>query len=422
MVKLARLVVVLAMAAVFIVILVLPASAAAFTVCNMSNSGVAFPATVGSPVTITGLGSVPGAGKAIIVYLARSPGAKSWTIPQDVGDVVAVATSDSAGAWGTSFLVPELRSSSPSGGPVANGVYDVFLMSGADSYTFTGPNGLNIKPNIRCSPASAAPGTLVTLQGTGFAGNETGITAVFDTAGINATIATGITATSRGSWTASFRIPDRPAGTSLIISATGTNTTGIGTPTTTFEVTRGLRLIPDKASPGTTVTTLSRGFAASTAMTFKLDAATLTTTPASPSTTADGRVIASFVVPPGTSYGPHKITATDAAGGIYTEQLTVTRPTYINLNPASGIPGDMITITGGGFNSLAFMNFYLGISNLTLASPAVITGADGSFTASVKILDPMVHGYVPGFYSLVATDMCGESASAIFTILNPHTR
>lgn len=397
------------------VIPVLPASAATFTVVSSSASGPIFPATVGSTITLGGSGAVPGAGKSIKVYLARSPGAKSWAIPDNDGDIVAITRSSSAGGWGASFVVSERRSSSPSGGPVANGVYDVFLMSGADTYTFTGLTGLNIKPDIRCSPASASPGTPVTLQGIGFTGSETGITAIFDTTGINTTVFTGITASANGSWTATFKVPDRSASSGLIISATGTNTTGTGTPTTTFEVTRGLLPVPDKAGPGATVTTSCRGFAASSAMTFKLDTTTLTTTPASPSTTADGRVIASFVIPPGTSYGLHIISATDALGNLATEPLTVTRLTSITLNPASGIPGDTITISGSGFNPSALLTFTLNGSSLSTNPGEVTTLADGSFSATAIITE----SWAPGYYSLIVTDVNGESAGSIYSMLQP---
>ncbi len=417
--KVLRIAMVVAMVVVFFGNMTMPASAAAFTAASMSASGVGMPTNVGSTVMVSGGGMVPGAAKPITVYLAKSPGAKVWVTPSEDGDIVATTTSDNTGSWGTSFVVPERRSNSPVGGPVTNGVYDVFLQSGGDNFVFSGPTGMNVKPYVDRSTGSGRPGTEVTLKGTAFGQNETGITVVFDSPGIQKTVAAGVTANAYGSWTASFRVPDRAAAAGLLISVTGDRTMGVGTPIArTFEITRSLRLIPGSGSPGGTITASLRGFAASSAITFKIDAATLTTVPASPSSTADGRLVATFVIPPGTSYGPHKISATDAVFGTTAEQLMVTRATSVTLTPASGAPGDTITVSGAGFNPQILVDLDLGGYSLTATSGAVITGADGSFSASVKILAPTV----PGYYPLAATDLFGESASAIFTILNPRTR
>jgi len=400
-------------------IAVAPASAAAFTSVSMSARGTSSPTTVGSTVSIAGGGPVPGAAKPITVYLAKTPGAKTWVTPLEDGDIVATTTSNNFGSWGTSFVVPERRGNSPIGGPVTEGVYDVFLQSGADTFVFSDGSGMRIKPYMDRTPGSAVPGTEITLNGTAFAANEAGITITVALEsypdGVNTTVATGITANSNGSWTATFKLPNREAGTRLLIIARGNNTTNPGLSVSrTIEVLRGVRLIPNRASPGGTVTASLQGFAASSAITFKMDGATLTTVPASPTSTADGRLLATFVVPGGATYGPHEITAGDSSGETAT-QLTVVRATSLQLTPDGGVNGDTINVTGSGFSPSAPVSFTLDGDTIVTSPPSVTTAADGSFATTFRVSEARA----PGYYPLAASDIFGESSSSIFSILSP---
>ncbi len=376
----------------------------------MSSSSPTSPLTVGSLVGIGGAWVASGAlslaaNMPITIYLARSPGAKSWSSLIGYGEIVATSTTDALGFWNASFFIPER----------AGGAYDVLAVGSNDLAWRTGTTALNIGPNLERSPRAAGPRTTVDLKATGFPANEPGITVVFDSAagGIQKTVASGITASPDGSWSATFPVPDRPAAASLSITATGDSGS---TASAAFQVTRSVRLVPETTVPGATVSAMARGFAASSTITFRLDNTVLTTVPATATSSADGRVVVSFVIPVATAYGPHKIIATDS-GGEATAQLVAARAASITLTPGNGAPGDTIAVTGAGFSPLSWVDFQLGGSPL-MPAQAVITAADGSFTASLKLWEPRA----PGYYSLAATDMYGEQAGAIFTILNPRAR
>ncbi len=371
----------------------------------MASSSTANPLNVGALVGVGGAWAASGAlslaaNMPITVYLARTPGAKTWSSLSSQGDIVATATTDSSGFWETSFVIPER----------AGGAYDVLAVGSNDVAWRTGATALNIGPNLERSPRAGGPRTTVTLNGTGFLANEPGITVVFDSApgGIQRTVASGITASPDGAWSASFTVPDRPAAAGLLITATGDSGS---TFSVSFDVNRNLRLVPDSASPGATVSALARGMARSSAITFRLDNTVLVTVPATAASSADGRVVISFVLPVATAYGPHEITAADS-GGEATAQLIVARPASIQITPNYSIRGDTVNIAGSGFSPSAPVVFTLDGSPLDTLPATVTTAADGSFTAVADLSEPKD----PGYYSLVAADSNGTSAAAIYTV------
>ncbi|MBI4332464.1 MAG: hypothetical protein HY673_14430 [Chloroflexi bacterium] len=442
-------------------------------------------ALVGRPVGLSGTRSYGqgwSPGEPITIWLAGSNGQKDWTVPADAGSAVAMAVADANGNWGASFIMPDRRTGlhevyvrgsinfalftargqQPVAGTYLNIAFAGFLPAGAEYpasgvYVYrtrfpfkdspapntrydTAINAINVLPYLDLSAGSAPPGTGVTLRGTGFGSLESGITVNFTGAGgmVNRVVASGITADPNGAWTATFRIPDGPAGRYNVdinsgsaavyagavlpystyphpqILKTGTVVTtqallGMGT----FSVARGLRLVPDRAGPGATVYMLGRGLAATSAVTVRLDGAVMTTSPAAVTTDASGLFLASFTVPAaGVSYGAHEATATDAGGGMAAAQLTVARAAVIQLTPKYGIPGDTVAVTGSGFNGGVAVDLAFNDAGLRTSPGFVTNGADGSFAASFVVPEQQE----PGYHSVAARDSSNETASASFTV------
>ena len=416
--KILRLMLALVMVVGLVGVLAVPASAAAFTTASMSASGAGSPTNVGTTISVSGGGAVPGASKPITVYLAGSPGAKTWVTPLEDGDIVATATSDNTGSWGTSFIVPERRSASPLGGPITFGVYDVYIQSGGDSFVFTGATGMNVKPYLDRSPSSGRPGTDVTLKGTAFTANETGITVIFDAAagGLNKTVASGITATSRGTWTATFKTPDRAAASGLLITAIGNNTTTLaGVPTQrTFEVLRGATITPTSGAMGTKISFSASGFAAGATITISLDttATVLETTPLTITAGGTGMVSGIANIPlEGLSDGPHEVIISDGVG-TSTATFTVSlRKATLVLGPTSGLGA--ITVTGRYFTSGSPVTISFDgqpVSTYPETVQATTTTGTG-FTALVSV--PTTKA---GKYEVKAVDIAGITATATFEV------
>lgn len=190
---------------------------------------------------------------------------------------------------------------------VGAGTYEVQAKDGAnktDTATFS------MAATATFSPTTGYVGTEVTVSGTGFRASQS-ITVTFADAAVGTTLSD-----DRGSFTTSFNVPARAAGTYRIRVTDGTNTKE-----TNFAISTSASISPvtSSASPGhvgTELTVSGIGFIAGKTVTIKYDATEVTTT----TVNADGTFSAKFEVPASKS-GEHNITATD---GTVTQQFTFT--------------------------------------------------------------------------------------------------
>jgi hypothetical protein len=80
---------------------------------------------------------------------------------------------------------------------------------------------------------------------------------------------------------------------------------------------------------------------------------------------------------------------------------------YISLSPSAGVPGDIVTVTGGNFTAGEWVDIYYAGMGRTQASVT----AGGTFTATFDVPDSY-----RGQHTVLARDDTGKSASRDFTV------
>ncbi|MBI4267013.1 MAG: IPT/TIG domain-containing protein [Chloroflexi bacterium] len=332
----------------------------------------------GSPITVTGSG-----------FAANETGI---TVTYDNATVASGIRANAQGNWTATFTIP----ASPAGSHVIHA-------AGGTTQAASIPDViLTVGAGISVSQTSGAPGRSLTVTGSGFAANETGITVTYDTA----TVASGIRANAQGTWNATFVIPSSASG-SHSIRASGATTQAASTSEVIFTVAPGLAVSQASGAPGNSLTVTGSGFAANeTGITVTYD----TTTVASGiRANAQGNWTATFVVPPSAS-GSHSIRASGAmtqAGAV--SEASFTASAGIALNPASGHVGGAVEITGSGFAPNSALRFTYDDSEIPAAG--VTTDATGSFSKSVTIPQSKA-----GPHTIRVTDAQRVDARATFTM------
>ena len=275
----------------------------------------------GSSITITGTGFGASETGIAVTY----DGTAVTTVPPSV-------SANPKGGWSATFIVP----ASPSGPHTIDSYGSSTSVNSVPEITFTTSAGISAnRPN-------AAPGSSITITGSGFGTGETGITVTYD----GNPVASVASADATGGWKATFTVPTSPAG-SHIIDASGSSTQATSIPDITFSVTAGISTSRASAAPGSSITITGSGFAAGeTGIAISYDG---TATTSGISADANGGWKATFVVPASPS-GTHIIDA----GGPSSLATSVTDLTFtvipgISTNRPSAAPGSSVTITGSGF-------------------------------------------------------------------------
>jgi len=130
-----------------------------------------------------------------------------------------------------------------------------------------------------------------------------------------------------------------------------------------------------------------------------------------------GNFSCKVTIPAGT-VGAKSIIARDDSTGT-TGGVTFTIAPEITVTPLSGIPGDVITVTGTGFAATSAITLDLNSTDVTPA-PAPVTSALGSFTGTFTI--PALYAY--GNNTVTATDAGSNTDDIDFVVgatltLNP---
>ena len=191
---------------------------------------------------------------------------------------------------------------------------------------------------------TGVPGSWVSVTGSGFVGNETGIAVTYD----STTVAQSITANPLGGWSATFVVPASASG-SHSIDAHGSVTTAASVPNMTFTVTPGISISRSSGAAGSSLTVTGSGFGASeTGITVTYDG---TTVALGIIANSQGGWSTAFVVPASAS-GSHSI---DAYGSVTTAasvpNMTFTVTPGISISRSSGAAGSSLTVTGSGFGA-----------------------------------------------------------------------
>jgi len=243
-------------------------------------------------------------------------------------DAVGLKSGYLSGSGSVSFTVPEA-----SGG---NHTVIVIDSSGSQPFTFS------VIPSISISADSGVVGDEVTVDGKGFAVNESNIVVTFD--GTNAK--TGIAAGNTGSWETTFSLPASANG-SHTVGASGQTTNASDVPAVTVTINPEISMTPVSGNVGTSVTISGTGFGKSEgSIQVTYDGTAVETglsadTKGSWSTTIDI---------PSSTRGGHTIDASGASTKAdEVSDLTFIVSSAVAIKPTSGYVGDAITVSGCGF-------------------------------------------------------------------------
>jgi hypothetical protein len=276
--------------------------------------------------------------------------------------VQAAGMTPTAGVVGTTVTISDLASGSysiewdgvgvkqgtlPSGGSVTFTVPDA--CGGSHAVTVENPIGtqvfsasFSVLPSVDVSPNSVFTGDSVTVEGKGFADAENSIKVTYD----DTNMETGITASNKGSWDATFSVPSSAKG-SHAVDASGSTTKAADVPDVTLTVSPKISLSPASGGVGTSVTVSGTGFGedeGSIRVTYD-------GTDAKTGVNADskGAWKVTFLVPSSIK-GVHTV----GASGASTDADEVSEVTFfvssaVKVKPESGYVGDSITVDGCGF-------------------------------------------------------------------------
>jgi hypothetical protein len=316
--------------------------------------------------------------------------------------VQAAGMTPTTGIVGTTVTVSDLASGSysikwdgvevkqgtlPGGGSITYTVPDAY--GGNHTVTVENPIGtpvisasFYILPSISISPNSGVTGDSVTVEGKGFANAESSIKVTYD----GTDMETGITASSKGSWSETFAVPSSAKG-SHIVDASGSTTDAGDVPDITFTVSPEISLSPLSGSVGISVTVSGNGFGKNEGnIRVTYDGADAKT---GVSADSKGAWNVTFLVP-NSIKGVHTVDASGASTGAdEVPDVTFFVSSAVGIKPESGYVGDSITINGCGFGSSE--------SGITVTldggviNSGVAANSDGCWTISL-VIPPSIGG------------------------------
>lgn len=302
---------------------------------------------------------------------------------------VATTTTDSSGAFSTTFKIPAgttagsytvLAESCCSGGTV----------TATATLTVTGSSSKGAKLVLR--PFTVVAGKSDKVTGTHFT-DSSSVSVTFNSATVITT-----TTNSTGGFVENFTVPATTAAGSYTVTATDalgvTASNTLTVTTTSMKLT--MKVTATAHRDGATVTVTGNNFLASHTVTVTFNDNTVGTA----TTNSSGGFTLTFVVA-GVPEGTYDIVGTD---GTNTVTKTFGVNPYITVTPTSGAPGSTLTVNGTGFAADSQVTIALSTTTLTTAT----SSSTGSFQVTVSI--PTT--FSRGGETMTATDALGNSAKA----------
>ncbi len=327
---------------------------------------------VGSNVIISGNGF--SALQNLTVQIETAPGSGLYSTTP-LTTIPASPAADSSGAFGSNTSPPNPISFAIPG--IAGGTYKIKV---TDQLTHSATANVTVLPTMSITPGNGTVGTQVTVTGSGFA-PSLGVNIFWDAVAITTTPAT-VTSSATGTISATFASPPSAGGTHTVKAQ---DTQG-SSASATFTAKPKIVLTPATGAYGDSITITFSGFTASSNVTTvqllsgSTSAYSLTTTPPTVAIDANGSGSATFSVI-NVSNGSWTVQAADSSGGSAQATLAVTQK--IILTTATGVAGDVVTVTGTGFAINKPITANYGTLALTLTFSQGSTGTDstGSFAA-----------------------------------------
>jgi hypothetical protein len=339
-----------------------PAPRGPLTINVAGSSGQGAEATFNITSTMT-ISEPKGSPNSPLIIRGAGFGANQSGITITFDDeVVTSVAADAQGSWNTTLGIP----------PTPKGTY-FFRTSGTTPELQT---PFTVIPGVSLTTPQAGPGESATVEGTGFAANESGITVTLG----EAVVAPGIAANADGSWRANIDIPALPAG-SYPITASGSETSAGSVNNQTLTLAPHITLSSTSGAPGASINVTGQGFNANQqGISITYDGATVVS-----GITADasGGFTTSFTVPP-SSGGSHPVGVSGStAGGGGSPDISFQVMPSIALTPPGGPPMGSLEITGSGFGANE-QNIRVTYDNTTVLS-GISADAQGSFQGSFDI-------------------------------------
>ena len=301
------------------------------------------------------------------------------------------ATANTVGSWEVFYTIPD----TPAGGYI-------FKVEGKEGTVWVNwvSKYFKVIPEITVTPDSGTVGQKINIEGTGFASEEEDIEVTFD----GEARKENITADEDGSWSASITVPIRTCGR-YDIDASGETTRARNVAPVKFTVVAGISVTPALAYVGDEITVIGGGFAPGEE---------------GVKVTFDGTVVATDI-PVDTygcwessfalrlsAYGSHTVSASGDTTAAVTTALD-TQAQMIELSPAEGAPGDVVSLTGNGFRGSQDLTVTIGG---VAASGDMRTQSNGNVNISFRV----PKGSPEGEQTLVVTDEGGATDSTDFTV------
>ena len=304
------------------------------------------------------------------------------------------------------------------------------------------PTGLSIEASatftvavlgISLSPTSGAPGTVITISGSGFTPNTAGVV-WFDSNGDN--VRDGpptepevlVTTTTAGAIPSGviLAVPSVALGTYLVRADIPTGVTIEASASFTV-LTPGISLSPTSGAPGTVTTVSGSGLTPNTAGWVWFDSdgdgvIDVGEPQASVTTTSAGAVPSGITLTvPTVAPGTYQVLADIPADGTAEASASFIVPTpSISLSTTSGASGTVTTVSGSGLtvNAAGWVWFDSngdGVKDATEPQASVTTTSAGAIPSGITLTVPTV---APGTYQVQADIPTGSSveASASFTV------
>jgi len=319
---------------------------------------------------------------------------------------------ESDGSFSVEITVPEAVA-----GSYAIYVYDVMSSSLVGDGVFA---TVTVEPEIILDPDYGLPGDIITVNGTGFAGEST-VTLYLgnDTATNLVKLGTVVTG-SLGSFSTTFDVPEETTEGGKIIAGTYTvyavddkgNDAG-----DSFEIRLlYIKLEPDEGLVGTEVTVTGRGFTPSSTVDIYFGIGNpyypdgfFQKVKSGVPTDSAGDFTTTFIVPEAIA-GTYEVAAEDAEGVIANASFTVRPKPEITVTPESQVPGKDVRVVGTAFTADSTVDIYL---DSTLLKEDVQTDSNGGFNVTVTIPEDATVGE----YTIKAEDAKGLSATATLNVV-----
>ena len=274
-----------------------------------------------------------------------------------------------------------------------------------------------ITPTLSVDRISGPQGSSVTVQGSGFNSNESGINITFDDIPIGAVIS----ADANGNWINTFIVPVSASG-SHSIAANGSITKSV--PMTTFMITTAINLSETSGLPGSSLTVNGTGFIIYSTASLFWNGQTISIVPAR-AVDGKGNVTFTFNIPENYYQRICNIKVTDSSGNQASTTFTVLNQTTqisaapsLTLTPSFGSPGTKITVNGFNFTPGGTVN-----STDILFGDVPSTGTSFNIDASGSLAFSLTltTDTAIGIYDVVVTDSSRKQAKAVFTVSTQTT-